>query len=125
MIRALNAIALLAACVLAVALYRAKSEAQDARERVENLQVEVAEERRAAAVLRAEIAYLERPERLRALSRKYLGLETLDPSREMDLEQVLLKLEELKEESEDGKTPDPDLRGDIVMTGGRDAAAAQ
>jgi len=115
MIRALNAIALIAACALAIGLYRAKSEAQDARERVEALQAEITEQRRAVAVLRAEIAYLERPERLRALSRKYLGLESLKPGQELDLEAVLMKLQEPEAEADD-----PELRGDVRLAGGRD-----
>lgn len=118
MIRALNTIALVFACVLAVALYRAKTEAQDAKERVEMLQVEIMEERRATAVLRAEIAYLERPERLRALARKYLGLETLGPEQEVDLETVLMKLQ--PEADGQSNSVEPSLRPDVRLAGGRD-----
>lgn len=92
MIRAVNSIALIIAAVLAVALYRAKTEAHDARERVANLAVMVEEERRQAAVLRAEIAFLERPERLRVLAQRHLGLEPTDPAQEVVLEEVLLAL---------------------------------
>lgn len=91
-IRALNTIGLVAAMVLAVALYRAKTDAHEARQRLDSLTVMIEDERRAASVLRAEIAFLERPERLRMLAARYLGLEPTDPSREVSLEQTLLAL---------------------------------
>ena len=47
------------------------------------IQAQLAEERRQVNVLNVEIAHLEEPERLRALARRYLGLEPLDPSREI------------------------------------------
>lgn len=116
MIRALNTIALVFACVLAVALYRAKTEAQDARERVDTLQAQIMEERRSTAVLRAEIAYLERPERLRALARKYLGLDSVSPEQEVDLETVLMKLQGPDAVHE---VPQPSLRPDVRLAGGQ------
>ena len=91
-IRALNTIGLVAAMVLAVALYRAKTDAHEARQRLDQLAVMIEDERRAASVLRAEIAFLERPERLRALAARYLGLEPADPDQEMSLERTLLAL---------------------------------
>jgi cell division protein FtsL len=91
-IRALNTIGLVAAVVLAFALYRAKTEAHAARERLDALTVLVEEERQASNTLRAEIAFLERPERLRALAARHLGLEPTDPTRELTLEQTLLAL---------------------------------
>ncbi len=92
MIRALNVIGLVLAMALAVGLYRAKTEAHAAREHLDRLAAMVETERRASATLRAEIAFLERPERLRALAARHLGLEPADSSREMPLEQVLLAL---------------------------------
>ncbi len=83
MIRLLNGIALLVAITLAVALYIAKTEAKSSQERLELIQAQLAEERRQVNVLNVEIAHLEEPERLRALARRYLGLEPLDPSREI------------------------------------------
>jgi len=109
MIRALNVIALGLAALLAVALYKAKSEAQDARERIDALQAQIMDERRAAAVLRAEIAYLERPERLRALAGKYLGLESMEPDQQLELEEALMRLER-----PDGQAP---MDG-VALTGG-------
>ncbi|MBO6796677.1 hypothetical protein [Maricaulis sp.] len=83
MIRVLNGVALLVAVTLAVALYIAKTEAKSSQERLEMIQAQLAEERRQVNVLNVEIAHLEEPERLRALARRYLGLEPLDPSREI------------------------------------------
>ena len=85
MIRVLNGIALLVAITLAVALYIAKTEAKSSQERLEIIQAQLAEERRQVNVLNVEIAHLEEPERLRALARRYLGLEPLDPSREIQV----------------------------------------
>ncbi len=44
---------------------------QDALERVSKLQIEIARENEAISVLRTEWAYLNRPERLRALAEAY------------------------------------------------------
>ncbi len=115
MIRALNTIALVVAVVLAFALYKAKTEAHAARERLDALTVMVEEERRAAAVLRAEIAFLERPERLRALAARHLGLEPTDPDREVDMEQALLAL----------GLPDPDAPSRAYVQGLEPESAPQ
>lgn len=85
MIRTLNAIAFVVAAALAVALYIAKAEAKSSQERLADIQAQLAEERRQINVLNVEIAHLEDPERLRALARRYLGFEPLDPSREIEL----------------------------------------
>src|SRR5690606_22184024 len=47
---------------------------------------------RASAVLRAEIAFLERPERLRALAARHLGLQPTEGEQETTLESALLAL---------------------------------
>ena len=85
MIRTFNAIALVVAVALAGALYVAKTEAKNSQERLEDIQSQLVEERRQINVLNVEIAHLEDPERLRALARRYLGFEPLDPSREVAL----------------------------------------
>jgi|GEM_PF-1579943 len=90
MIRTLNAIAFVVAAALAVALYIAKAEAKSSQERLEDIQSQLAEERRQINVLNVEIAHLEDPERLRALARRYLGFEPLDPTREVDLSDLPL-----------------------------------
>ena len=51
---------------------------------------QLSEERRQINVLNVEIAHLEDPERLRALARRYLGFEPLDPSREVALSDLPL-----------------------------------
>jgi hypothetical protein len=61
----LSALVLLA--VLATWAYRVNYATQEALDRVAELRVEVAAEREAIAVLRAEWAYLNRPDRLQAL----------------------------------------------------------
>jgi hypothetical protein len=58
----------------AFALYWAKAEAQGARERVVSLQSDVDKERRAVRTLEAEVAWMERPDRLEATARQKMGL---------------------------------------------------
>jgi cell division protein FtsL len=60
--------------VLAVSLYRAKTEAQETRKHIATLEKELRETRRAISAREAEIAYLERPERLREIARSRLNL---------------------------------------------------
>lgn len=93
MIRALNLLAFVVAAALAVALYIAKTEAQGAQERLADLQEQLSEERRQINVLQVEVAHLEDPERLRALARRYLGFEPLDPSREVAMSDLPLLIE--------------------------------
>ncbi|WP_421787564.1 cell division protein FtsL [Hyphobacterium sp.] len=93
MIRALNVLAFIVASVLAVALYIAKTEAQEARDRLAEMRSDLAEERRQINVLRVDIAHLEDPDRLRALARQYLGFEPLDPSREVAMSDLPLLIE--------------------------------
>lgn len=119
MIRLLNALAFLVAVSLAVALYLAKTEAKGAQERLERLQAELAEERRQISVLTVEIAHLEEPDRLRALARRYLGFEPLDPNREVALSDLpmLMDAQEPREVERPGgllvvsDTGDSDLGG--------------
>jgi cell division protein FtsL len=68
--------------VCATWAYRVNYATQEALNRVDDLRAEIAAEREALAVLRAEWAYLNRPDRLRALVTKFndaLGLEDLVP----------------------------------------------
>jgi cell division protein FtsL len=58
----------------AFALYWAKAEAQSAREQVVSLENEVDKERRAVRTLEAEVAWMERPDRLEATARQKMGL---------------------------------------------------
>ena len=108
MIRVLNGVALLVAVTLAVALYIAKTEAKSSQERLEMIQAQLAEERRQVNVLNVEIAHLEEPERLRALARRYLGLEPLDPSREIAVNDLPILTDVAEEE----------LREDMLLSSG-------
>jgi hypothetical protein len=68
--------------VLAIWAYRVNYATQEALDRVARLRAELASEREAVAVLRAEWAYLNRPDRLRLLVAAYadeLGLVPLAP----------------------------------------------
>ena len=58
----------------AFTLYWAKAEAQSAREQVVSLQSQVENERRAVRTLEAEVAWMERPDRLEATARGKMGL---------------------------------------------------
>ena len=116
MIRTFNAIALVVAIALAGALYVAKTEAKNSQERLEGIQSQLVEERRQINVLNVEIAHLEDPERLRALARRYLGFEPLDPSHEVALSDLPLLSE-----------PDPDTepgRRDNLLVNQTDQALA-
>ncbi len=61
----------------AFALYWAKAEAQGAREQVVSLQNDVDKERRTVRTLEAEVAWMERPDRLEATARQKMGLTPL------------------------------------------------
>jgi cell division protein FtsL len=58
----------------AFALYWAKAEAQGAREQVVALQTQVDKQRRDVRTLEAEVAWMERPDRLEATARQKMGL---------------------------------------------------
>ena len=76
----LSAVVLLAVC--ATWAYRVNYATQDALNRVADLRIEIAREREALGVLRAEWGYLNRPDRLRALvneNAEALGLADLTP----------------------------------------------
>jgi len=60
--------------VLTVALYYVKTRAQSAKTEVRQLERQLTAENVAINVLRAEIAHLENPERLKRLAREQLGL---------------------------------------------------
>jgi cell division protein FtsL len=59
---------------LTVGLFYVKTRAQSAQQHVEMIENSIEKEKAAIAVLRAEIAYRQSPERLAALSRQQLGL---------------------------------------------------
>ena len=81
----LSATVLVVLC--AVWAYRVNYATQDAQDRVADLRAAIAYERETLAVLRAEWAYLNRPDRLAALVRhnaEALGLEPLTPEQFVD-----------------------------------------
>jgi len=60
--------------VLAIGLYKAKSDAAKAQEHVRDLQTQVEDAEADLRALRAEIAHLETPARVAALAERELGL---------------------------------------------------
>jgi len=62
---------------LTVGLYYVKTRSQTARKQSVSLERQIAQEEASLRVLRAEIAYLESPERLMSLSGAHLGLQPI------------------------------------------------
>lgn len=62
---------------LTVGLYYVKTRAQTARKHAVKIERQIAQEEASLRVLRAEIAYLENPERLKTLSEAHLGLQPI------------------------------------------------
>jgi cell division protein FtsL len=69
--------------VLILAVYLAKTGAGDKRADIERVQDQIADEQSQIRILRAEVATLEQPERLEALSARYLGLAPISARREV------------------------------------------
>jgi cell division protein FtsL len=78
--RLFNIGAALLALLLAIGLYRAKTEADSARARVRQLESEVAAAQAELKILSAEVAVLESPERVEKLAREKLGLKPAAPA---------------------------------------------
>lgn len=74
--------------VLIAGLYFVKTRAAQARSHVRSLEHTVAQEEASVRMLRAEIAHLENPERLRSLADKHLNLQPVDAERTLTLEQA-------------------------------------
>ena len=72
----------------AFALYWAKAEAQTAREQVLSLQTEVEKERRSVRTLEAELAWMERPDRLEATARQNMGLTPSTAEKTLSLNEI-------------------------------------
>lgn len=88
MSRLFNIGAALLALVLAIGLYRAKTEATKARVRVEELEGEVAAAKAELKILSAEVAVLENPERVERLAKDRLGLSPAQPSQVKKLSDI-------------------------------------
>lgn len=65
--------------VLAVAVYRAKLGAEETQGKIDGLKAEAAAVGKDIAVMKAEEAYLTRPERIGPIARQQLGLEQAKP----------------------------------------------
>lgn len=72
--------ALLVIVILALSLYRAKAEADLARDRIAALEAERSRLEADIATLQAETAYLSRPERVDKLARSQLGMRPAEPT---------------------------------------------
>lgn len=77
--RAFTPIAILVAAVLMVGLYKTKTEAHAARERIERMTLANEASRAELKALRAETQYLESPARVDALSRHLLNMSPPEP----------------------------------------------
>ena len=73
--RALHILAGVLIVLLAVGLYKAKTDAAKAEAHVRDLQTQVEESEADLRALRAEIAHLETPARVESLAERHLGLE--------------------------------------------------
>ena len=80
MIRALNIVLILAVIGASIGLYDIKYRAELAEKRVQTIEHKIASEQESIRVLRAEWSYLNQPERLQELARRYTKLEPLQAS---------------------------------------------
>ena len=78
--------------MLIIGLYFVKTRASQAKSLVRKLEHTAAQEEAGVRMLRAEIAHLENPGRLRRLSDKHLNLQPVDAERTLTLEQAVQKL---------------------------------
>lgn len=79
---------------LAVAVYRAKLGAEETQGRIDDLKAEAAKVEKDIAVMRAEEAYLTRPERIGPIARERLGLEQAAPGQYVATEALKQRLGE-------------------------------
>lgn len=86
---------------LTVGLYYVKTRAQTARKHAVKIERQIAQEEASLRVLRAEIAYLENPERLKSLSETHLGLQPIAVKNVVELKDIAAQFplrEELQSE---------------------------
>jgi hypothetical protein len=69
---------------LILLVYLAKTIAGSESAEIDHVQQQIGDERARVTLLRAEVASLEQPERLEALSNKYLGLQPVDAKHDID-----------------------------------------
>lgn len=82
----LTGLAILLALMLVV--YLAKTFAGDERSQIAQVERQIAREQSRVRLLRAEVAYLEQPERLERLSREYLGMEPIGAKHEVPVNEL-------------------------------------
>ena len=106
----------LVVAVLAVAVYRAKLGAEETETRIATLQAEQKKVSEEISVLKAEEAYLTRPERIGPIARERLGLQPASPdqftapealSRRLGEERLTLPATEDETAGETGEAPKP------------------
>jgi len=90
---------------LTVGLYYVKTRAQTARKHAVKLERQIEQEEAGLRVLRAEIAYLENPERLKTLSETHLGMEPIAVKDVLEVKDIIseFSLREDPEEEEGGE----------------------
>lgn len=84
--RVVNFIAFGVVMILALGVYLAKTNAGREAGEIKSIERQIAAERRAIRYLQAEVAALERPERIEQLSTNYLGLAPIDAKHETPVE---------------------------------------
>ena len=86
-------IGLLVVAGLAVGLYRAKLGAQENEERIAALKAEIGKTAGEVSVLKADEAYLSRPERIGPLARERLGLQPAAPNQFTSPEMIAKRID--------------------------------
>jgi cell division protein FtsL len=95
---------------LAVGVYRAKMGAQETETRITALQAEIRRTKEDISVLKAEEAYLSRPERIGPLARQKLGLEPSRPDQFTAAEMLSRRLGEERMLAPDAIAPEAALK---------------
>ena len=118
MMKLVNIALVLAALLMAFALYKVKYDAVASVREIAVLKAEIAREKETINILRAEWSHLNQPERVERLARKFIGLDMLSADQIMRMNQL-----------PEGRAPanDPygnrptigDLMRDLALTGER------
>ncbi|MES1991314.1 MAG: hypothetical protein V4441_10230 [Pseudomonadota bacterium] len=80
MIRVLNIVLVLAVIGLSIGLYDIKYRAEIAETKATKIERDIASEQESIRVLRAEWSYLNQPQRMQELAKRYMKLEPLQPA---------------------------------------------
>jgi len=110
--------------VLVLAVYLSKAGAGGERADIDRVQQQIIDEQTRIRLLQAEVANLEQPERLAALSAQYLGLQPVPAKHEVDAEVLpdLALIQRAKPASATSAVPSPTKAPDADSTdnqGGR------